>query len=308
MQDVLFMLDIQFDTEEAVTWNDEMMEYISYQAIEASSDLALERGSYSTFKGSKWDRSIFPLDTLDLLEKERGITIEVNKDSRLDWDALKKKVKKQGMRNSNTMAIAPTATISTIVNVFPSIEAPYKNLYVKANQTGDFTVINEYLVADLKRDGLWTSEMVNYLKYYDGNIQNIPGLSPRIKEKYKEAFEIDPVWTLKQTAARGKWIDQSQSVNIFTATTSGKALNDIYFNAWNMGLKTTYYLRTMGASSIEKSTVDINKKVEQPTVSVTVPQPVKIAVPANIPTQSELASATPTKACLIADPDCEACQ
>jgi ribonucleoside-diphosphate reductase alpha chain len=308
MQDALFMLDINFDSDESVEWNDEMMEYISYQAIEASSDLAKERAPYSSFKGSKWDRGIFPLDTLKLLEDERGLPIDVNRDARLDWESLKKKVKKQGMRNSNTMAIAPTATISTIVNVFPSIEAPYKNLYVKANQTGDFTVINEYLVTDLKREGLWTSEMVNYLKYYDGNIQNIPGLSPRLKAKYKEAFEIDPIWTLKQTAVRGKWMDQSQSVNIFTATTSGKALNDIYFNAWNMGLKTTYYLRTMAASSIEKSTMDINKKIETPTVEVTIAAPIKIPVPANMPNAEELANAAPTKACLIADPDCEACQ
>jgi ribonucleoside-diphosphate reductase alpha chain len=307
MQDALFLLDVNFDSEEAVEWNDEMMEYISYQAIESSSDLSKERGAYTSFPGSKWDRGIFPLDTIDLLQEERGLPIDVNRNARLDWASLKKKVKKQGMRNSNTMAIAPTATISTIVNVFPSIEAPYKNLYVKANQTGDFTVVNEYLVADLKKDGLWTQEMVNYLKYYDGNIQNIPGISPRIKAKYKEAFEIDPLWTIKQTAVRGKWMDQSQSVNIFTATTSGKALNDIYFAAWNMGLKTTYYLRTMGASSVEKSTMDINKKME-PTVEVKVAAPIAIPVPANMPSAEDLKSAAPTKACLIEDPDCEACQ
>lgn len=314
MQDALFKLDINFDSEESVIWNDEVMEFISYQAIEGSSDLAAERGAYSTFQGSKWDRGVFPLDTLDLLAAERGEVVEVDRTARLDWVALKKKVKKQGMRNSNTMAIAPTATISLIANVFPSIEAPYKNLYVKSNQAGEFTIINEYLVNDLKKDGLWTPEMVNYLKYFDGNIQNIPGISPRIKAKYKEAFELDALWTIKQTAVRAKWIDQSQSVNIFTATTSGKTLSDVYFAAWKSGVKTTYYLRTMGATSIEKSTLDINKKLEQPEpeikVAVTPTQPKfqSIPVPANIPSGEELKNATATKACLIEDPDCEACQ
>lgn len=303
MQDALFLLNINFDSEEAVQWNDELMEYISYEAIDASSDLAEERGAYSSFKGSKWDRGIFPLDTLNILEKERKERIQVNKKHRLDWDSLKKKVSKKGMRNSNTMAIAPTATISLIANVFPSIEAPYKNLYVKSNQAGEFTVINEYLVQDLKKEGMWTREMVNYLKYYDGNIQNIPGISPRIKAKYKEAFEIDPIWTIKQTAVRGKWIDQSQSINIFTATTSGKILSDIYFAAWSMGLKTTYYLRTMGATSIEKSTLDINKKMENSTEKIT-----HIPIPANTLSSQQLEEAVPTKACLINDPDCEACQ
>lgn len=315
MQDAMFLLDINFDSEESVTWNDELMEYISYEAIDSSADLAKERGAYASYKGSKWDRGIFPVDTLDLLEGERGEKIELNRTAKLDWAALKKKVKKQEMRNSNTMAIAPTATISLIANVFPSIEAPYKNLYVKSNQAGEFTVINEYLVADLKKDGLWTPEMVNYLKYYDGNIQNIPGISPRLKAKYKEAFELDPMWTIKQTAVRGKWIDQSQSVNIFTATTSGKALSDIYFAAWRMGLKTTYYLRTMGATSIEKATLDINKKMDQPQQAAvqviatpTQPAPLPIPVPSNLPTAEQLKEAIPTKACLIEDPDCEACQ
>ena len=308
-QDALFKLDINFDTEKALEFNDEMMEFISYQAIDASSDLAAERGKYLSYAGSKWSRGIFPLDTLDLLAEQRGQEIEVNRIARLDWKSLKTKVARQGMRNSNTMAIAPTATISLIANVFPSIEAPYKNLYVKANQGGDFTVINEYLVNDLKRDGLWTPEMVNYLKYYDGNIQSIPGLSPRIKAKYKEAFEIDAMWTIKATAVRGKWIDQSQSINIFTATTSGKTLSDIYMAAWKRGLKTTYYLRTMGASSIEKSTMDINKKIETPKPIVEVKlAPTKITVLANGPSGEDLVNATAGKACLIADPDCEACQ
>ncbi len=236
-----------------------MMETVSFHAIAASCELASERGAYATFRGSKWDRGIFPFDTVDMLEQERGVPIEVSRKQRLDWRELKDRVKQHGMRNSNTMAIAPTATISNISGCFPCIEPIYKNIYVKANISGEFTVVNDYLVEDLQRLGLWNQEMLDQLKYNDGSVQQIPTVPASLKAKYKEAFEVDPIWALRLTAARAKWIDQSQSHNVFMKGSSGKLLNDIYVNAWKMGLKTTYYLRTLAASQIEKSTLDAGK-------------------------------------------------
>ncbi|MCG8479969.1 MAG: ribonucleoside-diphosphate reductase subunit alpha [Spirochaetales bacterium] len=259
LQDALFTLGLPIDDERARTFVDESMEFISYHAILGSSDLAAERGSYSTFQGSKWDRGLFPIDTLDLLEAERGVDVPVDRTRRLDWDALKATVSRQGMRNSNTMAIAPTATISNIAGVYPSIEPIYKNLYVKANMSGEFTVINEYLVRDLKRHGLWNGEMLEQLKYHDGNIAHIAGIPAELKELHREAFDIDPTALLELTAYRGKWIDQSQSHNVFIRGTSGKKLHETYTAAWRLGLKTTYYLRSLGASQIEKSTLDAAK-------------------------------------------------
>ena len=254
LADALYMLDINFDSEEAVKYNDEMMEAISYYAILGSAELARERGAYSTFKGSKWDRSILPLDTLSLLDVERGEHIDVNRTSTLDWAPVRAAIREYGMRNSNCMAIAPTATISNIVGAFPCIEPIYKNLYVKSNLSGEFTVINQYLVADLQKLGLWDAQMVSEVKFHDGSIQKIDRIPQRIRDKYKEVFEISPEWVIKAAAVRGKWIDQSQSVNIFIKGASGKVLNDTYMLAWKKGLKTTYYLRTLGATSIEKST------------------------------------------------------
>ena len=261
-QDALYMMDLKFDSEEAVRFADESMELISYWAILGSTELAKERGSYETFKGSKWDRDILPLDTLNLLETERGMEINVNKGAKLDWVPVREAIKAHGMRNSNCMAIAPTATISNIADAFPSIEPIYKNIYVKSNMSGEFTVINRFLIDDLKRLGIWNRTMLEKIKEGDGNIQNIALIPKVVREKYKEAFDIDPEWMIRQAAARGKWIDQSQSLNIFTATNSGKRLSEIYTYAWKMGLKSTYYLRTMAATSVEKSTLEITNKVQ----------------------------------------------
>lgn len=257
--DALYMMDINFDSDEAVKFADESMELISYHAILASAELARERGTYETYKGSKWDRGIFPVDTLSLLEKERGVAVEVSKQGRLDWTQVRQAVRMYGMRNSNCMAMAPTATISNIVGSVPTIEPIYKNIYVKANMNGDFIIINPYLVTDLKALNLWDFEMIGLLKYNDGSVKEIPSIPAHLKDKYKEVFEIDPSWLIKSAAARGKWVDQSQSLNIYFAGSSGKELAGIYEYAWMQGLKTTYYLRSLGASQVEKSTVSTSE-------------------------------------------------
>ncbi len=285
-QDLLFRLRMPFDSPEAVDLSDRLTEFIAYHALEASSNLAAERGAYPSFKGSKWDRGLMPLDTLELLEKERGVPVAVPRTSWMDWDALRRKIQQQGLRNSNTTAIAPTATISNISGVFPSIEPIYKNMYVKSNASGEFVVINEYLIEDLKAAGLWDDELRELIKYHDGNIQGMGHLPVAMRNLYKTAFDIDALWLVKHAARRTKWIDQSQSINIFTATTSGKVLTDIYTTAWRMGLKTTYYLRTLGASAIEKATVDILRQQQ--------------------PAQS--AGAAASSACYLDDPTCESCQ
>ncbi len=261
-QDALYTLGIQFDSEEAVELSDSLMEFIAYHAIFTSSKLAKEKGTYQTYKGSKWDRNLFPLDTIALLEEERGMPIEVDRGSSMDWTPVRNHVSSYGMRNSNCLAIAPTATISTIAGCLPSIEPIYNNIYTKSNVTGEFTVINAQLVNDLKKRNLWNSDMLETIKHYDGSIQNIPEIPQDIKDRYKEIFEIEPQWVIRQAARRSKWIDQSQSLNLFIKTESGKAISDMYIMAWESGLKTTYYLRTLGASSVEKSTVNINKKYE----------------------------------------------
>lgn len=255
-QDALYKQNISFATEAAREFADRMAEKFSYYTIEASSDIAHERGAYGSFKGSKWDRGLFPLDTVDLLEKERGMPIEVSRTATLDWAGLKQKVKKQGMRNSNTMAMAPTATIATIAGCYPTIEPIYKNIYVKSNVSGEFTIVNKYLIQDLKALGLWNQSMLDQLKYYDGDISVISSIPEELKLKYKTAFELDPTWLIDITAVRGKWIDQSQSHNVFMQGVSGKKLHEVYTRAWQAGLKTTYYLRSLGATQIEKSTLD----------------------------------------------------
>jgi ribonucleoside-diphosphate reductase alpha chain len=253
--DALYGLNIQFDSPEALNFADESMEVVAYYAILGSSELAKERGTYSTYKGSKWDRDIFPQDTIDLLEKERGEEIKIKRGGKLDWTEVRDHVKAHGMRNSNTMAIAPTASTANLVGCIPCVEPIYKNIYVKSNKEGEFVVVNKYLVEDLKKAGLWSAGMLNRIKYADGSIQNIDEVPRALKEKYKEVFEIDGKWLVEAAARRGKWIDQSQSLNIFYNGTSGKDLSDIYFMAWEMGLKTTYYLRTLGASQVEKASV-----------------------------------------------------
>ncbi len=305
-QDALYMLDIPFDSEEAVRFADTSMEAISYYSILGSSELARERGRYPTYKGSKWDRGIFPIDTIALLEEERGMSIPVDRSCSMDWAPVREHVKKYGMRNSNCMAIAPTATISTINGSVPSIEPIYKNIYVKSNQTGDFIIVNEALVIDLKKLGLWDYEMLGKIKYHDGNISAISEIPQKVKDKYKETFDIDPRWCIKQAAHRGKWIDQSQSFNIFYGGKSGKEINDIYLYAWEMGLKTTYYLRTLGASQVEKSTVDTQQHGsthERKSFKTVVPVAEPVAVPVQV---SE--PLVEIKLCKIADPTCESCQ
>ncbi len=259
LQDALYKLNINFDSEAAVAFSDESMEIIAYHTILASSMLAKERGTYETYRGSKWDRGILPQDTIELLEKERGLPVEVPRNERLTWSVVRDAIRQYGMRNSNTMANAPTATTANIAGCFPTIEPVYKNIYVKSNMAGDFMVVNEFLVEDLKARGLWHREMLEQLKFHDGSVQEIADMPVDLKEKYKEVFEIAPQWLIKAAAFRGRWIDQSQSLNIFYGGTSGKDLSQIYQYAWRLGLKTTYYLRTLGASRIEKSTIDLAK-------------------------------------------------
>jgi len=258
-QDALFKLGLPMTSLGALTFSDNIMELIAYNVILTSSELAKERGVYQSYKGSKWDRGLLPQDTIALLEEERGIKIEVPKGGVLDWTPVRESIKQYGMRNSNTMAIAPTATISTISGCYPCIEPIYKNIYVKANTSGEFTILNRYLVEDLKKLNIWNDEMLDQIKYYDGNLQMITSIPKNIKNMYKEAFEIDPEWLVNLTAVRAKWIDQSQSHNVFMMGVSGSKLNDIYMYAWKMGLKTTYYLRTLAATQIEKSTLDASK-------------------------------------------------
>ncbi|MCK9351513.1 MAG: ribonucleoside-diphosphate reductase subunit alpha [Candidatus Pacebacteria bacterium] len=255
LHDALFLLGLDYDSEEAVDFSDQSMETVAYHAILSSSELAAERGSYETYKGSKWDRGLLPQDTVDLLEKERGEAITLPRGGKLDWKPVRDHIKKHGMRNSNCMAIAPTATTANIVGCIPSTEPIYKNLYVKSNQAGNFVVTNDYLIRELKTLGLWDKSMLNKIKFHDGSVQEITEIPENIRMRYKEVFEMDPKWIIDAAARRSKWIDQSQSLNIFFNGTSGKALSDIYFYAWRAGIKTTYYLRTLGASQVEKSTI-----------------------------------------------------
>ncbi len=259
LMDALYKCEINFDSDEAVRFSDESMEAISYHAILSSALLAKERGTYETYKGSKWDRGLFPQDTIALLEAERGVKIDVPRHETLDWRLVREAVRQWGMRNSNTMANAPTASTANIAGCYPTIEPIYKNIYVKSNMAGDFMIVNEFLVEDLKKLGLWNADMLERIKFYDGSVQEIAEIPPALRAKYKEAFEIEPQWLIKAAAYRGRWIDQSQSLNIFYGGTSGKILSEIYQYAWALGLKTTYYLRSMGASRIEKSTVNMAK-------------------------------------------------
>ncbi len=261
LANALYLKGIAFASKDAVEFNDEFMEAIAYYAYEASADLAAERGTYSTYRGSKWDRGLLPQDTLDLLEQERGVPVDVPRGGRLNWEPLRAKIARQGMRNSNCLAIAPTATISNITNTSPCIEPYYKNLYVKSNLSGEFVVINTFLVEDLKARGLWNQEMIDALKYYDGDLKDIEAVPADLKAKYLTAFDVDAKWVVEAAARRQKWIDQSQSVNLWLKTPDLKTMSHMYRHAWRAGLKTTYYLRTLGASNIEKATVAVKKEV-----------------------------------------------
>jgi ribonucleoside-diphosphate reductase alpha chain len=290
-QDALYRQHIAYGSDQAVEFADRSMEAISYFAIEASSQLAVERGSYTSYPGSLWSQGVFPIDSLNLLVENRGEQyIEVDRSQSLDWESLRSTVRSQGMRNSNVMAIAPTATIANITGVSQSIEPTYQNLYVKSNLSGEFTVVNPYLVNDLKARGLWDGVMVNDLKYYDGSVQSIDRIPDDLKSIYATAFEVEPRWLVDAASRRQKWIDQAQSLNLYINNASGKKLDVTYRMAWYRGLKTTYYLRSLAATGTEKSTIDTGTLNAVSSGSST-PQPA--AVP---------------QACSLDDPDCEACQ
>ncbi len=308
-QDSLYELRIPYASEEAVTFADRSMEAICYYAYWASTELARERGSYSSYCGSLWDRGILPLDTLDLLAQARGGYVEVDRSSMLDWDALRRKIATDGMRNSNCVAIAPTATISNIIGVDASIEPCFGNLSVKSNLSGEFTIINSYLVRDLKRLGLWDDVMVMDLKHFDGSLRPIDRVPPEVKALYATAFEVEPHWLVAAGARRQKWIDQAQSLNIYMAGASGKKLDETYKLAWVSGLKTTYYLRTMGATHAEKSTVKAGRMNAVSADGESRSAMGSSTAVAAAASQAQAAiAATDIKFCAIDDPGCEACQ
>ena len=312
-QDSLYELRIPYASQEAVDFADKSMEAVCYHAYWASTELAKERGKYSSYKGSLWDQGILPSDTLDLLARQRGGYLEVDRSSTLDWDALRKKIAQDGMRNSNCVAIAPTATISNIIGVDACIEPCFGNLSVKSNLSGEFTVINAYLVRDLKRLGLWDEVMVVDLKHFDGSLRPIDRVPQEIKALYATAFEIEPTWIVEAAARRQKWIDQAQSLNIYMAGASGKKLDDTYKLAWLRGLKTTYYLRTMAATHAEKSTVQagnlnaVSSGAPAAVMAAAAPSAIEAAAAA-ARAQMESSPATDIKFCGIDDPGCEACQ
>jgi ribonucleoside-diphosphate reductase alpha chain len=291
-QDCLHRLRIPYASQEAMEFADRSMEMVAYAAYWASTELAEERGRYSTFAGSLWDRGILPSDTLDLLAAERGGYVELDRSSHLDWDALRARIQRHGMRNSNCIAIAPTATIANIVGVSASIEPTFQNLFVKSNLSGEFTVVNEYLVVDLKKAGLWDEVMIADLKYFDGNLARIDRVPAPLRRLYATAFEVEPKWLVEAGARRQKWIDQSQSLNIYMAGASGKKLDETYKLAWLRGLKTTYYLRAVGATHAEKSTSKAGQLNAVPAAG-------------GIKAQS---AADEAKFCAVDSPDCEACQ
>ncbi|MFM1548224.1 MAG: ribonucleoside-diphosphate reductase subunit alpha [Lentisphaeria bacterium] len=295
-QDALYKLGFSYASDDAVTLADRSMEMISYYAILASAGLAAERGTYETYEGSKWSCGQLPIDTIELLQRERGGYLDIDRGVTMDWSVVREAVRTHGMRNSNTMAIAPTATISNIVGVGQSIEPTYNNLFVKSNLSGEFTTVNNHLIADLKKEGLWDKDMLDDLKYFDGVIQEIERIPEDIKQRYLTAFEIDSTWLIQCASRRQKWIDMGQSLNLYLREPSGKKLSDMYMHAWQAGLKTTYYLRTLAATQIEKSTVDINRRGVQPRWMK------------NRSASAEIDINRQPKACSILDPDCDACQ
>jgi ribonucleoside-diphosphate reductase alpha chain len=309
-QDSLYEMRVPYASDAAVQFADESMEAICYYAYWASTELARERGTYSSFKGSLWDKGVLPLDTLELLARERGGYVEVDRSSTLDWDALRQKIAKDGMRNSNCVAIAPTATISNIIGVDASIEPCFGNLSVKSNLSGEFTIINSCLVRDLKRLGLWDDVMVMDLKHFDGSLRPIDRVPADIKALYATAFEVETSWLVEAASRRQKWIDQAQSLNIYMAGASGKKLDDTYKLAWVRGLKTTYYLRTQSATHAEKSTVAAGRMNAVSSGEGHHPQGMSALDAAAAVARQQMASipATDVKFCGVDDPTCESCQ
>jgi ribonucleoside-diphosphate reductase alpha chain len=316
-QDALYELRVPYASQQAVEFADNSMEAICYHAYWASTELARERGKYSSYKGSLWDQGVLPLDTLKLLEEARGGYVEVDRASTLDWDALRQKIATDGMRNSNCVAIAPTATISNIIGVDASIEPCFGNLSVKSNLSGEFTIINHYLVRDLKRLGLWDDVMVMDLKHFDGSLRPIDRVPEDVKELYATAFEVETTWLVEAAARRQKWIDQAQSLNIYMAGASGKKLDDTYKLAWLRGLKTTYYLRTQSATHAEKSTVQSDRlnavssggesKGGMSAVDAAAAK-ARAKMEASAAQTTSALPATDVKFCAIDDPGCESCQ
>ena len=319
-QDALYKMGHPYASEEAMEFADRSMEAVSYYAIEASSKLAKERGTYASFSGSLWSRGVLPYDSLKMLQAERGPGyLDVDDSITMDWEKLRAKVQTNGMRNSNVMAIAPTATIANITGVSQSIEPTYQNLYVKSNLSGEFTVVNPYMVRDLKAQGLWDTVMVNDLKYYDGSLRAIERVPMEIKQRYATAFEVEPRWLVDAASRRQKWIDQAQSLNLYIAGASGKKLDVTYRMAWLRGLKTTYYLRALGATSTEKSTLNrgtLNAVSAQGGSAAGTAQSAEPAATADVAASAssggldiDLGEAADVPlACSIDDPDCEACQ
>lgn len=318
-QDALYAQRISYASPEAVRFADISMEAISYYAILASTELAAERGAYSSYKGSKWDRGLLPIDTVKTLVDERGSdNVDVDTTTKLDWSKVRDAVKKNGMRNSNTMAIAPTATISNITGVSQSIEPNYKHLYAKSNLSGEFIVHNEFLVDELKKLSIWDEDMIDDLKYFDGSIQEIERIPDELKKIYLTAFEIEPEWLIECGSRRQKWIDMGQSLNLYIAEPSGKKLHEMYMSAWRKGLKTTYYLRSLGATQIEKSTTDINKRGLQPRWMKNKSASAEVVVERKAVSEVASSEATGGAAVTVAKPsvpkvcgldgDCESCQ
>jgi ribonucleoside-diphosphate reductase alpha chain len=302
-QDALYELRTPYASDAAVAFADQSMEAVCYHAYWASTELAAERGRYSSYRGSLWDRGILPLDSLALLAKQRGGHVEVDTSSTLDWDALRGRIAEYGMRNSNCVAIAPTATISNIVGVSASIEPSFGNLSVKSNLSGEFTIVNGYLVRDLKRLGLWDDVMVMDLKHFDGSLRRIDRVPEELKALYATAFEIETQWLVEAAARRQKWIDQAQSLNLYIAGASGKKLDETYKLAWLRGLKTTYYLRTVGATHAEKATI-ASGQLNAVSNNATGAAPARRAAVA----AQAIEVSSEVKFCAIDSPDCEACQ
>jgi ribonucleoside-diphosphate reductase alpha chain len=298
-QDALYLQDVPYCSDAAIEFADRSMEVISYHAIHASSELAKERGTYPSYEGSLWSQGIFPKDSIDILEKNRGSEfIKVDRSETLDWDTLRAKVKQDGMRNSNVMAIAPTATISNITGVTQSIEPTYQNLYVKSNLSGEFTIVNPYLVKKLKALNLWDDVMINDLKYFEGSLTQISRIPDDIKKLFSTAFEVEPQFIVEAASRRQKWIDQAQSLNLYIGNANGKKLDLTYRMAWYSGLKTTYYLRSIAATTTEKSTINQGTLNAVSSQVVSAPEvPYELGAPAPVP-----------EACSLDDPDCEACQ
>jgi ribonucleoside-diphosphate reductase alpha chain len=305
-QDCLHLLKTPYASEDAMEFADRSMEAVCYYAYWASTELAEERGRYSSYKGSLWDRGIMPQDSVKLLRDERGGYVELDDSVAMDWDALRARVKQHGMRNSNCIAIAPTATISNVIGVAASIEPEYQNIYVKSNLSGEFTVVNEHLVAELKRLDLWDDVMVSDLKYFDGSLARIDRIPAGLRQLYATAFEVDATWIVEAGARRQKWIDQAQSLNIYMAGASGKKLDETYKLAWMRGLKTTYYLRTLAATSAEKSTGqggELNSVPESGGAASRAAAKATARTAANTMQEPD-----PPKFCAIDNPDCESCQ